>query len=660
MMLFYLLQKLAETYQVLTNDTLHGLPLNYSDVTISLGANAIGATLNAQGVLTIPSSTPMGYYQINYTVCEVANPSSCDTAYITIQVVSPLEVTFTLSYTDYNADGYTSAGDLINYQFSVKNNGNTAITNIINDFSYNMTILGGPIANLNPGQTDTTTFTAVHIITQDDINFGNFESSPNQGSEISFKGTYNGYDVTDMASAQGTFSLPIPDGIKFNAFVDSNSNGVQDNSEVDFPLGHFNYEINSNGIIHNLYNNLSYIYESNPTTTYNLTYTVDSLYTANNTCSVSYPSVTVAPGSGITTYNFPINVTPYQDLAVSLHNSYLPPLPGFYYYNYITYTNNSDATIASGTITFTKDSALNLLQVSEAAATLTATGFTFNFTNLNPYETRYIWIKMQVPNLPTVALGQLVNNSASINIPAGDILPSNNNSAITQTIVGAYDPNAKSENHGGRIVYSNFSSNDYLTYTIQFENTGTANAINIKVEDELDAQLDETTLKMIDASAPYSLERIDRNLVWKFSGINLPPAVPNSLIGHGFVTFQIKPKPGYAVGDIIPNSADIYFDFNPAIVTDTCNTEFVTSLSKETFAFENLNYFPNPVKNTLTLSNSSAIESVEITSLLGQKVVTKTVNDLQAEINLSSLSNGIYFVKVTSEGQEKTIKIIKE
>jgi len=226
--------------------------------------------------------------------------------------------------------------------------------------------------------------------------------------------------------------------------------------------------------------------------------------------------------------------------------------------------------------------------------------------------------------------------------------------------VGAYDPNEKSENHGCRIVYSNFTSNDYLTYTIQFENTGTANAINIKVEDELDAQLDEATLKMIDASAPYSLERVDRNLVWKFSGINLPPAVPNSQIGHGFVTFQIKPKPGYAVGDIIPNSADIYFDFNPAIVTETCNTEFVTSLSKETFAFENLNYFPNPVKNSLTLSNSSAIESVEITSLLGQNVLTKTVNDLQAEINLSSLSNGVYFVKVSSEGQEKTIKIIKE
>ena len=39
---------------------------------------------------------------------------------------------------------------------------------------------------------------------------------------------------------------------------------------------------------------------------------------------------------------------------------------------------------------------------------------------------------------------------------------------------------------------------------------------------------------------------------------------------------------------------------------------------------------------------------------------TWKVNDLQTEINLSELSNGIYFVKVMSQNQEKTIKIIKE
>ena len=62
----------------------------------------------------------------------------------------------------------------------------------------------------------------------------------------------------------------------------------------------------------------------------------------------------------------------------------------------------------------------------------------------------------------------------------------------------------------------------------------------------------------------------------------------------------------------------------------------------------------------MTISNNNTIDSVEITSILGQKMMVKSVNDLQTEIDLSELSNGIYFVKVTSEGQEKTVKIVKE
>ena len=85
-----------------------------------------------------------------------------------------------------------------------------------------------------------------------------------------------------------------------------------------------------------------------------------------------------------------------------------------------------------------------------------------------------------------------------------------------------------------------------------------------------------------------------------------------------------------------------------------------TTLSNSNFAFSNFNYYPNPVKNSLTISNASTIDSIEITSILGQTMLSKKVNELQTEINLGLLSNGIYFVKVTSEGQEKTVKIIKE
>jgi uncharacterized repeat protein (TIGR01451 family) len=444
------------------------------------------------------------------------------------------------------------------------------------------------------------------------------------------------------------------------AFVDTNANGVQDGSELNFPLGNFYYETNNNGVVHNLYSSPFYLYESNPTTTYSLSYVVDADYAANNTCTISYPSVTVPTGSGITTYNFPVTVTPYQELSVNLMSFNPPPRPGFYYGQYISYTNNSPQTLPSGTVTFTKDGALNINYISQPSATITPTGFTYTFTNLLPYQSGYIFVSMLVPTIPTVALGQLVTNSVAITVPVGDIIPTNNTSSVTQTIVGSYDPNDKTEAHGGEIVRSTFTANDYLTYTIRFENTGTANAINVKVEDFLDAKLEPSSIKMIDASAAYSLERVGNHLTWKFSGIDLPPSIAETTTGKGYIVFQVKPKSGYAIGDVIPNTASIYFDFNPAIVTEPCLTEFVNALSTDTFALNDLQLYPNPVKNKVSISNSSIIDSVAITSVLGQEILYKSVNDLQTEIDLTSFANGIYFVKVSANKKERIIKIVKE
>jgi uncharacterized repeat protein (TIGR01451 family) len=652
----------ASTFSLLDNDTLHGLPVISSDVNVTLGANTYGVTMNALGVLSVPGNLADGYYELNYTLCEVANPTVCDTASITLIVKSPIVARYAINYSDYNGDGYTSVGDIISFQFDITNSGNAPVTNITPDFMYGITVLGGPIAVLNPGQTDSTTFTAIHIITQNDINFGfAVDPSPiNQGLEIVFEGTYYATATSVLAEATSGFTLSTSDGIRLKAFVDTNANGIQDVSEINFPLGQFRYETNSSGTIHSLYTTPYYLYESNPATTYNLTYQVNSDYSANNICTASYPSVTVSPGSGITNYNFPVTVTPYQDLLVNIHNYSAPPRPGFMYYSYITYTNNSNVAVPSGTLTFTKDPAIAMVAVCDNSAVLNSTGFTYNFTNLLPYETRTFWIQMGVANIPTVSLGQLLTNSVSITLLSGDILPLNNTSSLTETIIGSYDPNEKTESHGGRILQSSFTSNDYLTYTIKFENTGTANAINIKVSDILDDKLDETTIKMIDASHEYALERINKTLTWNFFGIDLPPSVDDSMIGHGYVVFQIKPKPGFVVGDIIPNSANIYFDFNPAIVTEPCVTEFVQTMGNGHTVFENFEFYPNPVNNYLTLTNSNTIDTVEINSLLGQKVKSIKVDDLQAQIDLTGLTRGIYFVKVTSEGPEKTIKIVKE
>jgi uncharacterized repeat protein (TIGR01451 family) len=729
------------TYSVLTNDTINGVPVapNQVSVTQLSSTGSIGITANGTLGFSIPPPFP-GTYTLTYQICDLLNPNSCDTAtaVVTISacsvpvpsitsIIQPtcsnpngsvnvsglpsgnwtinllvgglvqstingsgtttvlnnmlagtyilsvtdgpctsqsilftivesagISITMQGTYNDFNNDGFTNVGDVINYQFTVTNNSCDTITNISLE-NNDLNISGGPLSSLAAGANDTTTFTASYILTQENINAGNVTNS------ILVLGTLNGVQVLNDAGT--TNSLNISNGIKLNAFVDLNNNGIQDGTEQNVGVGNFYFQLN-NGVTHTITspNGMCFLYESNATNSYTVGYTINSFYSTYYTVTPSsYSNVTVANGSGITTYNFPITALPYTDASVYVFQNGAPPRPGFIYQNMIQITNNGNQTIPSGTLIFTANSVVTITSVSVSGTTPITNGFTYNYTNLAPNQSIYIYVTMQVPTIPTVTLGQTLTNTVSVSAPTNDINVLNNNSSITQTIVGSYDPNDKQESHGGRIVHAAFTSNDYLTYTIQFENTGTAEAINIRVEDVLDAQLDETSLRMVSASNPYVLDRVGSNLTWRFDGVNLPPSSPASTtIGHGYITFQIKPKAGYAIGDVIPNSANIYFDFNPAIVTNVCTTEFVTNLGAETLAFDNLKYYPNPVKNTLSISNSSIIDSIEITSILGQQMMNQKVTSLQTEVDLSELSNGIYFVKISSEGQEKTMKIIKE
>lgn len=469
--------------------------------------------------------------------------------------------------------------------------------------------------------------------------------------------------LCDTATATITV---VNEGILMKAFIDTNTNGTQDVGEPAFNQGQFGYELNNSGTVNYVMSmDGNYlINESNSANSYDLTYTINPGVASQYTLATSsYANVSVVANSGVQVYHFPVTEIPYTDLRVSVFPYGAPPRPGFTYMNMIMYSNNGNQMIASGTVTFTNNSVVSITNISPAATTTTASGFTYDFTNLAPGEARYIYVVMQVPTIPTVALGNILTNSASVTIPVGDITISNNTNVLSQVIVGSYDPNDKSEAHGGKIVYSDFTTNDYLTYTIQFENTGTFSAENVSIEDDLDAKLDETSIKMTSASHGYTLSRTGNHLNWSFIGIDLPPSVANTTIGKGYVTFQVKPKAGYVIGDVIPNTASIYFDFNPPIVTNTFTTEFVTALHVAEFEKGGFTVYPNPTDGLVIISlkeGKGKIDSVQVSDVLGKTVQTKSINALKATIDLTDLTAGIYFVKVLSEGEGKVMKIVRQ
>lgn len=87
----------------------------------------------------------------------------------------------------------------------------------------------------------------------------------------------------------------------------------------------------------------------------------------------------------------------------------------------------------------------------------------------------------------------------------------------------------------------------------------------------------------------------------------------------------------------------------------TCATVGVEDLASEGFRF-----YPNPVVDELNMSAFSKIEQVSVLNMLGQIVKTVTPSNIDANINVSNLSSGSYFVKVQIGEKVGTFKVIKE
>ncbi|MDD5151411.1 MAG: gliding motility-associated C-terminal domain-containing protein, partial [Flavobacterium sp.] len=104
------------------------------------------------------------------TTCPVS-PTCPDCTIVEIVPAPAIVITKDGAYFDTNGNGVTNVGDAINYTFVVTNTGNVTLTNVtVTD--PNATVTGGPLASLAVGASNSTTFTAVHTVTQADIDAG--------------------------------------------------------------------------------------------------------------------------------------------------------------------------------------------------------------------------------------------------------------------------------------------------------------------------------------------------------------------------------------------------------------------------------------------------------------------------------------------------------
>ncbi|WP_432672670.1 choice-of-anchor L domain-containing protein [Flavobacterium sp. SM2513] len=479
------------------------------------------------------------------------------------------------------------------------------------------------------------------------------------------------YDSAVFIQA-GSFSSGPPqclDKIELVSFIDSNNNGIKEDTESIFTSGSFVYQLNDIGenIAITSTTGMHTIYDTNPLNSYDFSYVIQPEFAAYFSAgTTTFSNSTVPVGSGTQTLYFPITeVQTFSDVTVSI----IPigqPVAGSTYANKIVYQNLGNSP-ASGTIIYTKDTSVTISS-SESGAIITPTGFTYNFANLAPFETRSFNIQINVPPSPqnnttsTTFLDNDIALSSSIAIAASvnDTNINDNSFQITQTVGSITSSNDKTEAHGEILNIGTFTQDDYLFYTIRFQNLKTTNAINLRVDDVLDAQLDETSVRMVSASHNYKMEQVGNQLSWNLDYIYLPSQFANDNSSRGYITFKVKVKPGFVVDDVIPNTAEIYFDGDASISTNTFESRFEVDLNTNAFSTNNILLYPNPTNAMLHINlqnTNESLKSMVVYDMIGKTIKTISGNNAQqASINVGNLAKGVYMIEITTDSNLKQVR----
>ncbi|MCF6133040.1 DUF7619 domain-containing protein [Flavobacterium wongokense] len=347
----------------------------------------------------------------------------------------------------------------------------------------------------------------------------------------------------------------------------------------------------------------------------------------------------------------------HPDLEVLIVPS-IPARPGFQAVYQVVYKNKGNQ-ILSGDIAFTYDEDLtDYVSATVNPNSQGAGSLQWTFGNLRPFEERSFTITFNVnaPNAtPPVSIGDVLHFAATINPIVGDETPGDNGAELNQIVVGSFDPNNKTCVEG--TLVSTIKIGDYLHYTINFENTGTAAAENIVVNDVIDtAKFNLTTFQVMHSSHPV-VTKINQNLSkveFAFEGINLAAG------GHGNVVFKVKTKSNLVAGNFVTNKADIYFDYNLPIVTNTATTSFQALGLNENEMDHTVTIYPNPAKDHININSQNTIKSIQLFDINGRILLTKISAGLEEVVPFSDYSKGIYFLKITTEAGMKTEKIVKE
>lgn len=327
---------------------------------------------------------------------------------------------------------------------------------------------------------------------------------------------------------------------------------------------------------------------------------------------------------------------------------------------------NTGTHIENGEIQLNYDSKLKFVnstrspkEIDEGNATLV-----WSYQNLRPFESFEFEIQFENPNQSFA--GELLESELIQYYFNGEQSLVLGSKLLEEQIRCAYDPNDKQISPIGIEEEAFILRDEEVTYTIRFQNTGNDYARNVRLIDTLSENFNLETFEFLDASHNVQIELNSNILSFYFDDIYLIDSLTSFEESQGYTTFKIKFKEDTPDFSVIENYADIFFDFNPPIrtnsVINTVVDKFGTITNTSNVSKSEFKIFPNPTKDlfNIQLANVKFIAVYDISNKILFDIKIDP-NSLTTEVDLSGFPSGIYFMKaIDINGDLHWGKVVKQ
>jgi uncharacterized repeat protein (TIGR01451 family) len=375
--------------------------------------------------------------------------------------------------------------------------------------------------------------------------------------------------------------------------------------------------------------------------------------------AVPQPFEVVAGGPPVT-IEFPDTLAFGLDVGIAMSAG--AARVGFQHQIAIALQNHSPLPTGGATVQLVLDPLLGFTSAAPAPTLISGNTITWEFPDIALPSPLQIQVFTQVPANINLLGTQLLSTASVITVNA-DGNSDNNSASVHRTITAAYDPNDKlATTSGGNTSVWQLNEDEWIDYTIRFQNTGTDTAFTVIITDTLPSTLDPGSIIWGASSHAHSrLIQDQGTLKFTFPNILLPDSNVNEPLSHGFVGFRIRPRLPLLPGTTIENIANIYFDFNPPVITEP--SVLVAEFSTGVIGTDNaaLELSPVPVSDRLNLTATTEIRSVRIIATDGREVGQRSIQATSGAIDVSMLRAGAYLLVATmSDGSAARKRFIKQ